>query len=160
MDMIWQGYQRQRVRKRESEYIFHELESSSAKVLDMMFQFQRRKGAWRAREANTWVYENKLAKSYATALILICPHLWSHIQVVFDRPLPLPLGYLFGVGKTANVILSSFYLHWCLNIWWAMALLQLRILNKSEGWISLRVTFSISFTISPQIGEAINSLHF
>lgn len=43
-DMIWQGYQRQKeIEKEWSECIFHEVQSSPAKVLDMTFQSQRGK---------------------------------------------------------------------------------------------------------------------
>lgn len=103
-------------------------------------------------------------------LICNCTHtdmttsLITHPKVDFDRSPSwlLDRGPVKKKKKTANVIqhLLIFLLHWCLNIWWAVALLQLLILNKSEGWISLRVAFSIPFTISPQIGVAINSLDF
>ena len=59
-DMTWiwydKGIRGEELEKERSECIFHELQSSPAKVLDMMFQFQRRKkGARRAREANMWL---------------------------------------------------------------------------------------------------------
>lgn len=171
-DMTWIWYDKsirgEELEKEPSECIFHELQSSPAKVLDMMFQSRRRRGARRAREANMWLYENKPGISYAITLTLIRPYLWSHIR----RSCGLwsasslgghQLGVLFSRGKkkkskcdttsshlfTSTDVLTSDGMWRCCSCWY---------LIKSEGWISLRVAFSISFTTSPQIGGAINSL--
>lgn len=83
-DMTWIWYDKsirgEEIEKKLSECIFHELQSSPAKVLDMIFQFQRLKGGTQARQANMWLYENKPGISYAIALIVMCPHLWQHIH--------------------------------------------------------------------------------
>ena len=154
-DMTWiwydKGIRGEELEKERSECIFHELQSSPAKVLDMMFQFQRRKkGARRAREANMWLLGkqtwdfacNRTRADRPTSLI-------THPGDNFDRG---PCAFLSATGsrprskkkkKNGNVIQHPliFFFNLCLNIWWAVALLQLLILNKSEGWISLRVAF-------------------
>lgn len=145
MDMIWQEYQRRGVRRRSSECIFHELQSSPVKILDMMFQFQRRKRAPRAREANVWKQTREITcKSTHTD---ISTTLITRPKVAFDQPsdslLAICLGSCSKKEELQMWTSSHFllYFHWCLNIWWAVALLQLLILNKSEGWVSLRVAF-------------------
>lgn len=76
MTWIWydKGIRGEELEKEWSECIFHELQSSPAEVLDMMFQFERRKGARRAGEENMRLGDNKPGISDATAL-MICPHL-------------------------------------------------------------------------------------
>lgn len=146
-DMTWiwydKGIRGEELEKERSECIFHELQSSPAKVLDMMFQFQRRKRGTEGQDRQicgfmkTNLGFHMQLRSYTS--------LFTHPEVDFDRPPSLPLGYRIGgpVQMWYNIP-TSFNVHWCLNIWWAVALLQLLILNKSEGWISLRVAFSIS----------------
>ena len=168
MDMIWQEYQRRRVRRRAERMHFSwtaELPSQSSRHDVSVSQTERE--AQRAGEANVWLYEDKPGNSHAiapTLIIHISDHTASDAED-FDRPrVSLPA---IGSGscskncKCDTTSSSSFFaFHWRLNIWWVVASLHLLILNKSEGWISLRATFSISFTISPQIGEDINSLNF
>lgn len=152
MTWIWydKGIRGEELEKEQSECIFHELQSSPAKVLDMMFQFQRRKkGAWRAREANMWLLGKQTWDFACNCTRADMPtSLITHPGVNFDRA-PAPPSRLSDRGPVQKKkklqmwynILSSFYFNSCLNIWWAVALLQLLILNKSEGWISLRVAF-------------------
>lgn len=148
-DMTWiwydKGIRGKELEKEQSECIFHELQRFPAKVLNMMFQ--RRKGAWRAWETNIWLYENKPG-------IFICNCTHADIRASLITHLiclasPSWLSDQGSVKKKRQVwynINSSFYFHWCLNLWWAVALLQLLTLNKSEIWVSLRVAFSISIT--------------
>lgn len=153
MTWIWydKGIRGEELEKERSECIFHELQSSPVKVLDMMFQFHRRKkGARRAREANMWLLGKQTWDFACDCTRADMPtSLITHSGVNFDRG---PCASLSAIGLRPRSkkkkklqmwynILSSFYFNSCLNIWWAVALLQLLILNKSEGWISLRVAF-------------------
>lgn len=165
MDMIWQGYQRRGVRKRAEWMHFSwtaELPSQSSRhdvsVSETKRGTEGKGGKYVAVWKQTWDFTCNCAHTDLSTSPI------THPEVDFDRPraslLAIGLWVLLKKLQMWYSILSSFYFHWCLNIWWAVALLQLLILNKSEGWISLRVAFSISFTISPQIGVAINSLNF
>lgn len=166
MDMIWQGYQRRRVRKRAEWMHFSwtaELPSQSSRH-DVSVSETEKKGHGGQERQICGCMKTNLGfhmQLHSCWYVHISDHtsrgrLWSALRL----PLGCKIGVLFKKKlQMCYNILSSFYSHWCLNIWWAVALLLL-ILNKSEGWVSLRVAFSISFTISPQIGEAINSFDF
>lgn len=164
MDMIWQGYQRRRVRKRAEWMHFSwtaELPSQSSRH-DVSVSETKKGHGGQERQICGCMKTNLgfRMQLHSRWYVHISDHrsrgrLWSASH--------LPLGYKIGVLlkklQMCYNILSSFYSHWWLNIWWAMASLLL-ILNKSESGVFVRVAFSISFAISPQIGEAINSLNF
>lgn len=165
MDMIWQEYQRRRVRKRAEWMHFSwtaELPSQSSRHDVSVSQTKRgtegKRSKYVAVWKQTWDFTWNCAHTVHTS-----DHTSRDLKD-FDRPcvslLAIGSGSCSKNCKCDTTSSHLFYFHWCLNIWWVVALLQLLILNKSEGWISLRVAFSISFTISPQIGEAINSLDF
>lgn len=159
-DMTWIWYDKsirgEELEKEPSECIFHELQSSPAKVLDMMFQSRRRRGARRARRQICGCMKTNLGfhmQSLSHWCVRICDHTSTGPED-FDRP-PLSgghrLGVLFSRGEkkkskcdttsshlfTSTDVLTSDGMWRCCSCWY---------LIKSEGWISLRVAFSISFT--------------
>lgn len=167
MDMIWHEYQRRGVRKRAEPMHFSwtaELPSQSYRHDVSVSQLRKKEHGGQGKQICGRMKTNP---GFHMQLHW-CVHISDHTHPVVVRTLIASISTI-GSGKkeklkkTANVIqhpLIFFYFHWCLNAWWVVALLHLLILTKSEGWISLRAAFSISFTISPQIGEAINSPHF
>lgn len=162
--MIWQEYQRRRVRKGAEWMHFSwtaELPSQSSRHDVSVSETKRGVHSGQDRQICGCV-KTKPGISQAAELLVVCPRLWSRIQrsTLIN---PASWSWLLDrgpVSKTWYNILWSFYFQWCLNIWWAVASLQLLIPNKSESWIILRVAFSISSTILSQIGEAKNSLIF
>lgn len=97
-DMTWIWYDKsirgEELEKKQGECIFHELQSSPAKVLDMIFQFQRLKGGHRGQDR-----QSVAAWKQTGDFICNCTHsdlstfLITHPQVNFDQPCIFALGY-------------------------------------------------------------------
>lgn len=90
-DMTWiwydKGIRGEELEKEWSECIFHELQSSPAKVLDMMFQFERRKGGTEGRRrkyASVWQQTWDFGCNCPRADMSASPFI--HLEFDFDRP--------------------------------------------------------------------------
>lgn len=106
-------------------------------------------GAWGARQANMWLYENKPGISYAIySHTDISTSLTKRQEVDFDMNYQIEI--LFQELQMWYSILSSFTstVHWCLNIWQVMALQQQLIFRVRAGSSGGRYSAVVDIEIS------------